>query len=90
MSYEVEGSERSGSSAKMHGCIVCDVDDENAARNRDPDEKVYRSYYTEEERDEALERLYSGEAYSDHEETKAERSEIRAPRFRRRGNVKPH
>jgi hypothetical protein len=76
------------------GCVVCDVEDEQTARDLMPDEKVPRRYYNETERDEALERLYSGAAYREHEERRQEikdESEANAApkRSLRHGNVKP-
>jgi len=75
----------------MYGCIVCDEEDERRSRDSAPGEKKQKSFYTEEERDEALARIYSGEAYREHEEAKEEIMASRNPvvrSTRRRGNVK--
>jgi len=80
----------------LYGCIMCDLEDEKRARNLAPGEKIPAPYITEDERDEALARLYSGEAYREHEASKPELlEEYRAgliekePRYlRRRGNAK--
>lgn len=54
------------------GCIVCDLTGELRARDSLPGEKPPKNFYSEHERDVAIERLISGEAYKEHEELKEE------------------